>query len=78
MAVLFLCLLKKKIIKYCNVLDRSVKITNSCNTIIRKKDKIKGYNTDYLGIKKLIFSKTISKKNEFYIFGSGGFCKIFL
>ena len=68
---------KEKIIRYCNVLDRSVKVTNSCNTIIRKKGKIKGFNTDYLGIKKLIFSKKISKKNEFYIFGSGGFARSF-
>ncbi len=68
---------KEKVIKYCDYLDKSVRLTNSCNTIILKREKIIGFNTDYLGIKKLIISKKIPRNFEFYIFGSGGFSRSF-
>ncbi len=68
---------KEKIIKYLDKKDISVKKTRSCNTIILKNKKIIGYNTDYLGIKKKIISLKISKKNEFYIFGAGGYARSF-
>ena len=68
---------KEKVIKNCDYLHKSVKFTNSCNTIILNKGKLNGYNTDYLGIKKLITQKKIPKKFEFYIFGSGGFSRSF-
>ena len=42
---------KEKVIKNCDYLHKSVKFTNSCNTIILNKGKLNGYNTDYLGIK---------------------------
>ena len=68
---------KERIITYLDKQDNSVKKTRSCNTIILKNKKMKGYNTDYLGIKKIIQSSKISKKNEFYIFGAGGYARSF-
>ena len=65
------------IIKSLDKLDHSVKITNSCNTIVLKRRKIVGYNTDLLGIIKILTSKKIPKHFEFYIFGAGGYARSF-
>ena len=55
---------KERIIKYLDKKDASVNKTKSCNN---NKKKMKGYNTDYFGIKKIIQSSKNSKKNELYI-----------
>ncbi len=68
---------KERIIRYLDKKDTSVNKTKSCNTIIIKNKKMIGYNTDYLGIKKIIQSSGISKKSELYIFGTGGYARSF-
>lgn len=68
---------KERIIKYLDKKDSSVNKTKSCNTVIIKNKKMIGYNTDYLGIKKIIQSSRISREYEFYIFGTGGYARSF-
>jgi shikimate dehydrogenase len=68
---------KEKIINHLDVSDISVIKTNSCNTITFHNQIIKGYNTDTLGIEKLLKIKNISKKLIIYIFGAGGYSRSF-
>jgi shikimate dehydrogenase len=68
---------KEKVIKYLDKTHSSVLKTNSCNTITFRDDEIKGYNTDTLGIKKLIKLKKFPKNLEFYIYGAGGYSRSF-
>ena len=49
----------------------------SCNTITFRNNEIKGYNTDTLGIKKLLKLKKFSKNLDFYIYGAGGYSRSF-
>ena len=41
---------KSEIIKYLDNKNKIVKSTFSCNTVVNKKGKLYGYNTDYLAI----------------------------
>ena len=43
---------KKKVIKYLDKIDEIARKTDSVNTILRKRGKLIGYNTDYYGAKK--------------------------
>jgi len=45
---------KSSIIKYLDKIDKTSKTINAVNTILRKGNKLYGYNTDYLAIKKII------------------------
>ena len=68
---------KQEIIKYLDETHISVLKTNSCNTITFHRKVLKGYNTDTLGIKKLIKLKKFSKNFEFYLYGAGGYSRSF-
>ena len=43
---------KSKVIKFLDQLDISSKKTGVANTILRNKNKLKGFNTDFLALKK--------------------------
>ena len=64
---------KSKIIKYIDFLSNDADITQSVNTIIKKKNKILGFNTDVDGFE-LSLSKFIDKiKNKtILVIGAGG------
>lgn len=64
---------KKSVIKYCDVLDETVKKIGSANTLVIKNDRLKAYNTDYFGLKYTIDRSNIFLKNKkVMILGSGG------
>ncbi len=64
---------KKAVIKYCDVLDETVKKIGSANTLVIKNDYLKAYNTDYLGLKYTVDRSNIFLKNKkVMILGSGG------
>lgn len=64
---------KKTVIKYCDILDETVKKIGSANTIVLKNNCLKAYNTDYFGLKYTITRSNISLKNKkVIILGSGG------
>lgn len=63
---------KKEAYKYCNELDESAKITEVVNTIIRKNNKLIGYNTDYFGFSMLLEYNNIEVNNKnIVIIGNG-------
>lgn len=61
---------KNKALKFLNRADGTVKKTLSVNTIIRKKNILIGYNTDYLALKKIMKLRNIKAKNSL-ILGNG-------
>lgn len=63
---------KKKIIKYLDYKDSSVIESENCNTVLITKNKLKGFNTDYLGIKKIFKKYSLHKFNSILILGNGG------
>jgi shikimate dehydrogenase len=64
---------KIKALKYVDVIDKNAKKIGSINTVIIKKNKLYGYNTDYLGFAKDLEVKNIIPKNKkIIIIGSGG------
>lgn len=64
---------KKSVIKYCDVLDETVKKIGSANTLVIKNDRLKAYNTDYFGLKYTMDRSNIFLKNKkVMILGSGG------
>ena len=60
---------KKSIFKHADILDDSAKLSKSINLIIKKKNKIKGFNTDVYGAYETV--KKI-KKDKIIIYGYGG------
>lgn len=64
---------KETVIKYLDEIDEIAKEIGAVNTIINSNGKLKGYNTDYYGLKELILSGKIEVNNKnCYILGSGG------
>lgn len=65
---------KESAIKYLNVIDRTVSLVGAVNTVVNKKGKIIGYNTDGYGALKAIETKLRPIKNSdtVLIFGAGG------
>ena len=64
---------KKAVIKYCDVLDETVKKIGSANTLDIKNNCLKAYNTDYFGLKYTMNRSNIFLKNKkIMILGSGG------
>jgi shikimate dehydrogenase len=62
---------KSKVIKYLDNKDKIVKETLSCNTVIKKQNKLFGYNTDYLAIYHILKLKIKNKKSKILILGNG-------
>ncbi len=64
---------KEVVIHYLDEIDESVKLIGSCNTIVNKNGKLIGYNTDILGLEKMIEKQGINLKNKkVLILGHGG------
>jgi len=68
---------KKTVIPYCDELDITAKNIGSVNTlVVNKNNYLKGYNTDYFGLKYTIDRSNISLKNKkVLILGNGGTSK---
>ena len=70
---------KIEILKYLDEVDEAVNVIGACNTVINNKGKLKGYNTDWVGV--LNFIKTnkdpirVEHKDKINIIGNGGFSK---
>ena len=62
---------KEKIIKFLDKIDKDSKKIGSINTIIKKKKKLLGFNTDYLGCLETLKNIPLKKKN-ILIIGCGG------
>ena len=64
---------KEEILKYLDEIDLSAKRIGSVNTIVKKKEKLIGFNTDYYGALSTI--KNMNIKKNILIFGAGGASK---
>ena len=64
---------KQEVIKYLDYISDEAKKINAVNTIVNKNGKLYGYNTDYLGFKKMLnhFNIDVNDKNVI-ILGTGG------
>jgi shikimate dehydrogenase len=66
---------KERCIEHLNELDESAKGIQSVNTIVNTDGYLKGYNTDYTAVSKLIRSSGIPARASFTLHGSGGMAK---
>ncbi|MGL5099673.1 MAG: shikimate dehydrogenase family protein, partial [Fusobacteriaceae bacterium] len=67
---------KEEILKYIDVLDSEAEKIGSVNTLVLEDGKIKGYNTDYIGVLATLDKMKIDIKNKkVYILGNGGSAK---
>ncbi|MDB4231328.1 hypothetical protein N9807_01030 [Candidatus Pelagibacter sp.] len=65
--------LKQKLLNNLDELDIISKKTGSVNTILRKKNKLYGFNTDYYALHRLLKEKKLNIKNsKILILGNGG------
>jgi len=65
--------LKQKLLNGIDKLDVISKKTGSVNTILKKKNKLYGFNTDYYALHRLLKEKKLSLKNSIIlILGNGG------
>ena len=64
---------KEEILKHLDIVNSSAKKIGSVNTIVKKKEKLIGFNTDYYGALSTI--KNINLKKNILIFGAGGASK---
>lgn len=64
---------KVVVMKYLDEIDDIAKEINAVNTIVNTNGHLKGYNTDYYGLKKIIEDNNIIIENKnCYILGNGG------
>lgn len=64
---------KEKIIRYIDVIHDEAKILKSVNTIVLRKGKLHGYNTDFYGVTQSFEDAGISIKNKTcLVIGAGG------
>ena len=61
---------KEDVIRYIDEIHLSAKKIKSINTIVKKNNKLIGYNTDYLACKKTL--NKFKKKKKILILGAGG------
>ena len=67
---------KTEIIKYLDEIDENAKSIGAVNTVVKRDDKLYGYNTDIFGMEKLLKKIGINLKDKVVmILGSGGTCK---
>ncbi len=72
---------KQKAIPFLKDINTQVKLLNSTNTLVYKKDGYKGYNTDYYGFLELLKRNNINVQNKkILVIGAGGtsstICKV--
>ena len=63
---------KIEALDYVDEVEDSVRKIGSINTVVNKDGYLKGYNTDWVGVKKYF---EIQRFNSLYIIGNGGFSK---
>lgn len=67
---------KQEVIKYLDFIDDNAKEINAVNTIVNDNGTLKGYNTDYIGLKTNILKNDIDINNKIVaILGTGGTSK---
>ena len=67
---------KETVIPYLDEISEDAKKIGAVNTIVRKGDRLYGYNTDYFGAEMLIKSADLDPKGKkVLILGTGGTCK---
>ncbi|QNL22043.1 shikimate dehydrogenase [Hyphobacterium sp. CCMP332] len=66
---------KTEVLKYCDILSEEVKLTGAANTLKITKNKIKAFNTDWLGFTKSLEKTHFDKSKIALIIGSGGSSK---
>jgi len=70
---------KVEVMKYIDVVDAAARTIGSVNTIVNKKGKLYGYNTDWQGFITDLKSKNINLKNKtILVVGAGGAAKAIL
>ena len=62
---------KKSVIEFCDELDMTAELTQSVNTILKKKGKIIGFNTDSEAFNECVRG-LINKEKSIFVLGSGG------
>lgn len=63
---------KSLVVKFCDYIEPSARIANTINTIVKKNDKIYGYNTDGKGIVNAIKTSKQLKDKIILVLGCGG------
>ena len=63
---------KIEALDYVDEVEESARKIGSINTVVNKDGYLKGYNTDWVGVKKYF---EIQRFNSLYIIGNGGFSK---
>ena len=67
---------KQEVMKYLDELSPEAKAIGAVNTIVRRNGKLKGFNTDYFGFKKMLDSNNIEVKGmKCLVLGNGGASK---
>ena len=69
---------KEKLINFVDKLDVNAKKIGSINTVLKKNNKLIGYNTDYYASKEILKKQRFSKKANILVLGSGGAAKAVL
>ncbi|MBI2085742.1 shikimate dehydrogenase [Candidatus Daviesbacteria bacterium] len=63
---------KQTVMQYLNKIDKDAKVIGAVNTIINKKGKLIGYNTDWIGALKALEHKIEPKGKKVAVIGAGG------
>ena len=66
---------KEKVLKLLDKVNKKAEEIGSVNTVLIKRDKLIGYNTDFIGVRKSLESFTTLKDKKIAIIGAGGAAK---
>ncbi len=66
---------KEACIPHLDELDASAEALQSVNTIVNNDGQLRGYNTDYIAVRKLLAQHRVSPDRVFALRGSGGMAK---
>jgi len=63
---------KQNVIPFLDKIDKAAKKIGAVNTIVKNNNKLIGYNTDYIGVKKSLEKTTKIKNKKAIVLGAGG------
>ncbi len=66
---------KETVMKYCSEIDSAALAVGSVNTVVKRGDKLYGYNTDYFGFRAMLVRLTDVNGKKVLVLGSGGSSK---